>query len=133
MVLPLIASVFGLGIFGWLGFQVASFTVYWVSAGTGLIILALSMKYFLENNPAPVTNDDSLNNVLYLMFSGVAGFIGFKLVQAVFAVAGVSLAIVAAFLIVGSYFFGAATVASVVASIIGFVIEIVDQVLEGGS
>jgi len=128
MVLPIIVAAVGILGLGVIGFSISDFVVYWGSIASGFSLAVLSFRYLFMEDPTPLTGNESLNNALYLVFSGLVGVLGFYVIQAVMLAFGFTIALIAGILLVASWFLGFGVVASALSSLVFFIVEVFAEV-----
>lgn len=128
MVLPVIVAAVGVLGLGVIGFSISDFVVYWGSIGAGFSLAVLSFKYLFNEDPTPLTSNESFNNALYLVFSGLVGVLGFYIIQAVMLAFGFTIALLAGVLLVAGWFLGFGVVASALSSLVFFIVEVIGEV-----
>lgn len=124
MAIPLVGyglAALGLGGFGWLGLSIASEVVFWGSAALALIVFGRTLQVLVMDRPVELFDGTSFNNLSYLFFSAALAYIAFQLIQVMFVVSGIGIALLSVLVAGAMFIFGAGVVVNGIA---GFVLTL---------
>lgn len=128
----ILGGLAAIGIGGFLLIQLlssVSVVASWISVLAAIGIgLALTYQLYMENFLQDFFDTEEVEILSSVLIGVVAGFIGYRLVEALLASFGLLTALVVGSIAVLSVVFSPAYVAGGIATIIGFVVDIIDLV-----
>lgn len=122
--LPYAVGIFGLSSLGWFGAKAFSEVIFWGSALVGLFVLVRTLQLLVMERPLDITTSKNLNNIFYLIFAGAVGLIVFQVLQAIFVTLGITAVMIAGFLFIVFWVFGAGAVISIINFVVAMFIQI---------